>query len=386
MGKKRIPKTRAKRIRRRLRRDELRQPIRVTGEINFSGDPSVTLISEYLHSADKLILDRCVNLNSLPKHLNVGSLHLDHCRSLKRLPEKLRVKSLFARQSGLRGMPNSVTISDTLDLSGCRHLVQLAANMTVERLHLVGCTSLVELSKRLRFSWLDMTGCTSFTDWGQGTEVIDSKNKENWSHWSRFNRAINIPRTLILNGCSRLTYLPDSIRSLNYLDVRNCVNLLTLPDTLCYVHDLEIGDSGLRSRPPNLNYERIWWHGVEIDERMAWTPEKLMINDVWDEPNLEKRRVMIDRMGYGRFFREANAELLDIDEDAGGERQLLRVQLPETDQWRREEPIVCLAVACPSTDRRYLLRVPPNIQSCHAGAAWLAGFDDPKLYDPIIET
>lgn len=382
MGKNRIPKTRAKRIRRRLRRDELRQPIRVTGEVNFSGDPSLTLISEYLHSVNTLVLNNCINLKSLPKNLRVDNLQLNNCKALKRLPEHLNAKTLYARESGLRGMASTVRITDMLDLGGCRHLVQLAPNLTIERINLAGCTSLVELPKRLRFSWLNMTGCTSFTTWGEDTEVIDSKNNDQYSQWNRRNN----PRSLILSGCVRLTHLPDWVESLNYLDVSNCVNLQALPRTLRYIRELEIGDSGLRGCPPNLNYERLWWHGVEIDDRIAWTPEKIKIQDIWDEFNLEKRRVMIDRMGYDRFFRDANAELLDIDEDTGGERQLLRVELPATNQWRREEPVVCLAVSCPSTDRRYLLRVPPHITNCHAGAAWLAGFDDPKLYAPIKET
>lgn len=33
---------------------------------------------------------------------------------------------------------------------------------------------------------------------------------------------------------------------------------------------------------------------------------------------------------------------------------------------------------CPSTGRRFLLGVPNQVGSCHAAAAWLAGFDDPR--------
>jgi len=45
-----------------------------------------------------------------------------------------------------------------------------------------------------------------------------------------------------------------------------------------------------------------------------------------------------------------------------------------------------LAVQCPSTDRRYVLRVPPTMQSCHQAAAWIAGFDNPDDYKLLKET
>jgi hypothetical protein len=89
---------------------------------------------------------------------------------------------------------------------------------------------------------------------------------------------------------------------------------------------------------------------------------------------------MIERMGIGRFLEEANPDIVDIDEDAGGIRALLRVNL------HQDEPLVCLQVQDPSTGRQYLLRVPPTITSCHAAAAWVAGFDNPDDYHPVLET
>ena len=68
------------------------------------------------------------------------------------------------------------------------------------------------------------------------------------------------------------------------------------------------------------------------------------------------------------------------DEDAGGPRQLLRIEL------EGDEPLVGLACCCPSTGRQYFIRVPPATKTCHQAAAWIAGFDDPKLYKPALET
>jgi hypothetical protein len=85
-------------------------------------------------------------------------------------------------------------------------------------------------------------------------------------------------------------------------------------------------------------------------------------------------------MGLERFLREAEAQVLDIDTDPGGERRLIRVPMPG------DEDLVCVLVHCPSTQHRYILRVPPTLQSCRAAAAWIAGFDNPDDYCPTLET
>ena len=72
--------------------------------------------------------------------------------------------------------------------------------------------------------------------------------------------------------------------------------------------------------------------------------------------------------------------MLDSDVDCGGPRQLLRVDLDG------DEPLVCVVVLCPSTGRRYCLRVPPDTRTCRQAVAWVAGYDNPDDYQPIIET
>ena len=89
---------------------------------------------------------------------------------------------------------------------------------------------------------------------------------------------------------------------------------------------------------------------------------------------------MIERMGYLRFAEDAKAKVLDKDQDPGGQRQLLCIKL------EGDEPLVGLACFCPSTGRQYFLRVPPATKTCHEAAAWIAGFDDPQLYKPVMET
>ena len=117
-----------------------------------------------------------------------------------------------------------------------------------------------------------------------------------------------------------------------------------------------------------------------LDARIAFRPEEITAAEVLAERNAEVRRVKLERMGIERFLADANPETLDEDTDPGGPRRLLRVE------WEGDEPLVCVLVCCPSTGRRYTLRVPPQMETCRQAVAWAAGFDNPDDYRPIEET
>ena len=89
---------------------------------------------------------------------------------------------------------------------------------------------------------------------------------------------------------------------------------------------------------------------------------------------------LLERYGLERFLSDAAAEVLDEDRDSGGERKLLRVPM------EGGEDLVCVLVICPSTSRRYILRVPPSMRTCRQAVAWTAGFEDPDDYRPLVET
>ncbi|MEL6186517.1 MAG: DUF6745 domain-containing protein, partial [Myxococcota bacterium] len=143
---------------------------------------------------------------------------------------------------------------------------------------------------------------------------------------------------------------------------------------------IDVGGTNIERLPKSLAQVPLHWRSVPIDHRIAFEPSRLTAQEVLAESNAEIRRVMIERMGYLRFVEESRAKELDADTDPGGARRLLSVALEE------DEPLVGLACQCPSTGHQYFLRVPPHVTSCHQAAAWLAGFDDPSLYNPAIET
>jgi hypothetical protein len=319
-------------------------------------------------------------LAELPPHLQVATLDLSGCKRLARLPQGLRVRHLILKgctaltalraglscyqldltASGIETLPADLRVEFRLDLTDCRFLRALPAGLKVGSLVLSGCTALAAFPEGLDVYFLDIQGCTQLTGWPARATI-------------RIGR-------LNARGCTRLAALPRSLGQLSQLDVSDCPGLRTLPPDLRVTSWLDVGHTGITSLPASLAGVPLRWRGVPVDERIAFHPESITVEEVLGERNAERRRVLLDRFGYERFMTAADAEVLDTDHDAGGERRLLRVRL------EGDEPLVCVAVCCPSTGRQYLLRVPPGMKTCRQAVAWTAGFSDPEDYRPVAET
>jgi hypothetical protein len=305
--------------------------------------------------ARKLIL-----AGEAPEGLRVrGRLDLTNTAAVN-LPPGLRCYHLDLRGSRVRTLPEGLEVEYKLDLQDCRELVELPEGLKVGSLVLRGCTALRALPEGLDVYFLDVQGCTRIEGWPRRAQI-------------RIGR-------LNASGCARLTSLPAGLRSLAQLDVSNCPNLRELPPGLRVSSWLDVGGSGITRLPASLAGVRLRWRGVPVNERIAFRPETITTGEILGERNAELRRVMLERIGFERFIKEVGAEVLDRDRDAGGERQLLRVNL------ERDEALVCVAVLCPSTGRQYLLRVPPKMRTCRQAVAWTAGFDNPSFYKPLAET
>jgi hypothetical protein len=276
------------------------------------------------------------------------------------LPRGLCCYHLELRGSGIRALPQGLRVDYKLDLQDCRDLEELPEGLKVGSLVLRGCTALRSLPEGLDVYFLDVQGCVRL------------------AHWPR-RAQIRIGR-LNASGCTRLTSLPAGLRRLAQLDISNCPKLGALPEGLEISSWLDVGGSGITRLPTSLAAVQLRWRGVPVDERIAFRPETITVAEILGERNAELRRVLLERFGLERFMREANPRVLDRDRDAGGERQLLHLTL------EGDEDLVCVSVSCPSTGRRYLLRVPPSMRTCRQAVAWTAGFNDPKLYRPLIET
>jgi hypothetical protein len=171
-----------------------------------------------------------------------------------------------------------------------------------------------------------------------------------------------------------LTRLPPGLK-VKDLMIEGCTSLRHWPSDL-EAQALFLANAGLTELPSTLHTARLFWHSVPIDARIAFQPETISAREVLNEPDAELRRVLLAQMGYERFVREADAQEIDCDMDAGSIRRLLRIELP------RDEPFVGLVVIDPVTARQSVLRVPPEMQTCQQAAAWMAGLEEIENYRP----
>ncbi len=311
--------------------------LRVSGRLNLAGAP----------------------FKRLPARLQADEIDLTNCQSLAGLPAGLVCEELLVRGVPLESLPPDLCVKTMIDASDCRCLKSVPPLQTTT-LRLRNCVRLQELPARLAVRHLDISGCTQLRSL---PEEIAGRLE-----------------VLHAQGCSRLTELPKGLKRVQGVDVSGCIGLRSLPEDLCRTAWVEVADSGLVKLPSTVPGWRILWRRMPVPAHVVTAPETITAREVLTEQNLELRRVMLERMGAERFFREANPEVMDQDQDPGGPRQLLRIRFGSG------EDLVCVAVQCPSTGRAYLLRVPPTMQTCRQAVAWTAGFDNPDDYHPIHET
>ncbi len=104
----------------------------------------------------------------------------------------------------------------------------------------------------------------------------------------------------------------------------------------------------------------------------AWIiehPDRIAVAEIRAETNIEIRRVMIEKMGTGRYLTESGATLVDADErtsEGGGPRALLRDS--DGSQW--------LCGTDGSTSRVYYMSVPNDVMTCRDAHCAIAGIDE----------
>lgn len=260
----------------------------------------------------------------------------------------------------LKAFPPHPAADISITLQNCTSLVELPESLSTGSLNLSGCVALERLPASLNVAFLDLADCTALRELPVNLRLRAGR--------------------LNLRNCVRLTQLPAGLGEVAQLDLSGCLNIRALPDDLMVTSWIDVGGSGITSLPPRLDHVGIRWNGIAVSRRVAFQPETLTHTEILAERNAELRRVMIERFGYERLFEAAGAEELDRDRDAGGERRLLRIEIPN------DEALVCVSVRCPSTGHQFVLRVPPAMTTCRQAVAWTAGFDDPDAYRPARET
>ena len=275
-------------------------------------------------------------------------------------PAGLHLSSLDLPGSEVEHLPEGLRVDFGIDLSNCTGLRSLPERLRAGSLSVRGCTSLSALPEGMELSFLDISDCPQLTSWPTTGKLAAGR--------------------LRAARCTGLRELPPWIGQIAQLDISDCEQIDVLPSTLQVSSWMDVAGTKLSFKPSWMERTALRWRGVPVDERIAFRPEEITGQEILAERNAELRRVMLERVGFERFLLEVDAEVLDTDEDPGGERRLLRV--PMTD----DEDLVCVSVFCPSTGRQYVIRVPPDMKTCHQAIAWTAGFDDPDEYEPILET
>jgi len=122
-------------------------------------------------------------------------------------------------------------------------------------------------------------------------------------------------------------------------------------------------------------------HGVAVEPWIVETPERISIDAIGAESNLEVRRVLIEFFGPARYLDALGA--VEIARDRFG-------TLYRAIETGAREPFVMVKVTNATAEpdgtfREYFLRVPPATTTPHAAVAWTFGLNSDQ-YAPDCET
>lgn len=400
--------------------EALPERLSVSG-LSLAHCPALRALPQEMSCADLAVRD-CEALEEIPGTLQLRGLTVERCKNLRSLPDELFVYELTLRDLPvLAALPSSVAATrltfdrlpavpalparmqfDQGTFAGLPWLQALPEGLDGEHLAVEVCPGLRALPARVRMSeTLTVRHCTAFEEVPPETIAYQfdcpgapllRALPARWTalrtlQLSRCTALEGLPEglalvkdSLDLQGCVSLRALPAGLRVLRAMDLRDCSALHELPPAMPPPDQAELGGSGLLGLPPGWDNAALKWRRVPVSARMLFRPETIPIAEVLGQPNVETRRVIIERLGMEKLFQAAAPALVDSDTDAGGPRELVRVAIAG------DEDIVMLKVRCPSTGRHFFLRVPPNMTSCRTAAAWIAGFHDPSDYNPLVET
>lgn len=122
------------------------------------------------------------------------------------------------------------------------------------------------------------------------------------------------------------------------------------------------------------------WHGIRVDKQIIDAPETLTVEQIQKESNVEVRRVMIERYGQAKYLRDSNAIVVNMDEIG----ILYDLPLPN-DESLRMVRVLNSTPEPDGTQKEYMLRVPPTMQTPKEAIAWSFRLKAEE-YDPAIET
>jgi hypothetical protein len=126
-------------------------------------------------------------------------------------------------------------------------------------------------------------------------------------------------------------------------------------------------------------------HGMQIPMWIIENPELITAEKIWNERNVEIRRVMVELFGFDKLLEESNAQELDRSPDPHIGTLWL---IPQED----DEDIYLLEMRNSTQEldgswKTYVVRVPPTVETAQHANAWSYGFgDEPERYKPEMQS
>lgn len=119
-------------------------------------------------------------------------------------------------------------------------------------------------------------------------------------------------------------------------------------------------------------YEVYAMRGVNLEKYVVMNPEKITINDIQEETNLEVQRIKIEQYGAGKYLEDIGAEIIAMDTaniEGSSTRSLLRDSLGN--KW--------FVGTDGTTDRVYYMACSESVTTCREAHEELFGYDETML-------
>jgi hypothetical protein len=153
-------------------------------------------------------------------------------------------------------------------------------------------------------------------------------------------------------------------------------------------HNLLCGDARGRlhsAQGPALRYPDGWsvwaWKGIEVPSWMIGQPEKITLEAIDAEPNVQIRRCMIEIMTPQRYV--ALGGPVRVAEDAAG--ILWRKSWLTFDAWAAVE-VVNATPEPDGTRRHFFLQVPASVRTAREAVAWTYGMSEDAYSRLVVRT
>lgn len=350
----------------------------IQGNLKLVACP-ISCLPDGLEVLGDLVLDG-LPLSYLPDGLVVGGdLLINNCRQLRELPPTLKIGGrLRVARSPISSLSESIQIGKGVRFKACDFKVLHLPVAFANSICIHSCTQLETIRGLTRVG-----GDLLILNGVRLKHLPDRLEVEGRFSLDRCRELVELPRQLEVQGID----VGEGIANWRpVLSLVGCQNVKQLPDLRNVNGSIDLADCGVEDlSDEQLEGLTVRWRGVPIEARVLFRPKSIRPEEIFTQRNAEIRRVMLERIGTNRLMQKTSSRVVDNDSDSGGVRRLIhfRVKLPSRGVRNEYRFLNCF---CPSTGREYLLQVSPDVGTCRAAAAWLAGFENPDDYHPLIET